>query len=190
MSLTSEIEKAGIALVRPLLMEWCECHEGFIDTNTAQRSADWQRTLGDFLVKSKKTGRWVAVEVKTEERWTGNFFAETYSNAQPGAYERHGWLLTLKADALVNVFLDRRVAVVMSFPSLRQWLIEEENAYRYERRVPHRDQRNLTVGHIVPFDDLARVESVRPAFYQQQPDGGWASCPPESLGLRKPTLAA
>lgn len=173
MNACDEIEKAGIRLVRPLLMDWCDTHEGFIDTNLFATPEVPQRLLGDFLILSKRTNVWVGVEVKTERTWTGNFYAETYSNAQPGEHERKGWLVTLRADWVVNVFLDVAVAVVMPLPQLRVWCIDQKNAFRYPVRNPHQEQRNLTQGHLVPYAELVQVGAVCPRFYFCGEDGRW-----------------
>lgn len=171
MSDTNETEKRGIELVWPLLLEWQRDNTGIINTNDAASSEIWQRTIGDFVLHHAKLGQFVGVEVKTEKQWTGNFYAETYSNAWPTKYERWGWLATLQADILVNVFLDRQIAAVMRLPRLREWCIDQDNARKYTLKPPHRSQRNLTLGHIIPFKDL--VAPVGAEFYRCDDFGFW-----------------
>lgn len=168
-----EVERQGIALVRPLLMRWVRPGADLIDTNNARQSEVWQRTIGDFVMPMRD-GSFSGVEVKTERRYTANFFVETWSNRAFGR-SRVGWPYTLSADALVMVYLDVRAAFVLPMPRLYAWLFDFGNLYRHQHRERpvHRsadgEQSNNTCGVPVPFSEL--LKPVGGTCYRLLPDG-------------------
>lgn len=175
-SSTSDTERAGLALAMPLVRSWCAPGTEPIDTNTFVQSEHVQRSLGDYVIR-RPNGVWMGVEVKAEDECTGNLFVETWSNAVLGARERRGWVDTLRTDFLVAVYLDARVAVAMVFPELRDWWLTRGCDMRFPPRVPARslkgEQRNLTLGHLVPFVTLPT--SIRAKAYRFAGDGTFES---------------
>lgn len=146
---------------RLIKKEWADVSSGIsdtiYDTNDFNPSEVWQRTFGDLLYI--RAGRLFGAEVKTERKYTGNLFAETYSNAMPTQYERRGWLVTLTgAMSYINVFLDRMAVFYMKLPDLRKWLIDDERLRDFEMRLVRKSangcQKNQTIGHLVPYEQL------------------------------------
>lgn len=171
----ASIEKTGCRwATEELFPRWSAPGVPVIDTSRFRQAEVAQRTWGDYLL-TLRTGEVVSVEVKTEAKWTGNLFLESWSNrTAEGKYRRDGWLLTLHADVLLYLFLDAGAAVTLRVPDLRKWALDDGNLYRYKETAVKRslegEQLNMTVGFLVPVADLvAAVGAVR---YRRR-DGVW-----------------
>jgi len=132
-----------------------------------------QETLGDVLFNHSKMGRLVAVEVKAEEKFTGNFYLETWSNlnaGEPAAWEGRGsnpgWLLKIHPTLLFYYFLAVDRLYIIRAHRLFRWafctpslsgLVGATRIHDF-RRAPQRkySQRNDTHGHLV---DVAVIDA-------------------------------
>jgi hypothetical protein len=173
---TGGIEQVGRDLVRPLIESWIQ--PGCLwDTNSARQTALWQRFMGDYAGKTLGRDELVGIEVKTEQRYTGNLFVESWSN-KSHYRTRDGWIFTLNADVLVMVYLDVRAAMVMRLDKLKHWCLEEGNLYRFPEKLVHRsadgEQKNQTVGYPIPF--VAILEPVGITCYRMNGGDTWGRC--------------
>lgn len=138
-----------------------------------------QKIAGDVLVECQgkingvQTRVLKGIEIKAEERHTGNLFLETWSNknlddafnhAQIGSKE--GWLKTIRADCLWYYFLDTGDLYVIDLLRLKQWAfgVNEKpgNIYRF-KEVPQKkyNQKNDTYGRLVPIEVLKKEVGVK-----------------------------
>src|SRR5262245_63206324 len=75
-----------------------------------------QRTLGDFTITQQLQKR--SVELKAEQKFTGNLFLEVWSNRPARTL---GWLFTSRADILAYYFCDRQELYTFPLPKLQDW---------------------------------------------------------------------
>lgn len=155
-----EAEEAGIQLVMPLLETWKKPGTAIGDTKKALNRVVWQRTIGDLFLTNRKD-QFLGIEVKTEYRYTGNLFIETWSNYAPGQWQRSGWIFTLCADWIFFVFLERHLTFLANLPRLKKWCLDEGNLYRFSERMPQREQTNRTIGCPVPLAVLWEPVGLR-----------------------------
>ena len=181
------IEARSLMLLRPFLEE---TQGRFVMTGKGRLAKYLQETVGDLLLNSRD-GRIWGVELKAEQRWTGNLFLETWSNRNLDDADRHamvgskvGWLYGLKADLLFYHFLDADRLVILNMFSLKQWAfrtpsrnMSEPNNKNERSRLPgrlydfreteqkSREQLNDTRGRLVPVKVLEREMSVLPRIF-------------------------
>lgn len=117
-----------------------------------------QLHIGDLLASFSKLGP-TSIELKIEKRYTGNIFAETWSNREWG---RPGWLHTSQSNQIWFYWLDTRQLVASSTIALREWLLRQDGGTidSYRQVKAGGGGRNDTYGAIVPISDLraARLE--------------------------------
>lgn len=160
-----EVERTGCRWVLELVERWRDPAQTIIDTGKSSRPAYIQRLVGDYIVPMwDQVVR--TVEVKTERTHTGNLFLERWSNLTADAsYRRDGWVMTLQADLLYYVFLDREVIYGMSLLHLKEWAVTEGNWYRYPEKQVHTfldgGQKNNTIGHCAPLADMRECFGIR-----------------------------
>lgn len=148
---SSKVEAQGLAILYPFINRITGTQPMPLADRTLQVSA------GDLLAKFAKLG-WQSVECKVEQEFTGNLFAETWSNREWG---KPGWLFTSSADILMTYFLDADKLICVGLPSFRQWLLDKDNPAidRYRSVQIKKPQRNDTHGVLVPIAD-ARAEAL------------------------------
>jgi len=99
---------------------------------------------GDFLWHG------LGVEVKREQRFTGNFFIENMSSAT-----RKGWIHTLKCDLLCYMFPNK--TYWMPFARLQAYVLAGKWREVTQKRY---NQTNQTSGWLVPIDDVCTAIAV------------------------------
>lgn len=153
------IGEQGVEIVRLWLLAKGAVLEGrHVVIEKGRKAVHLQRTLGDMLIQSSRNRELVCVEVKTERRWTGNIFLETWSNlsGEEGRL-KPGWLCTLDSDWIAFLFLDTGALYLCDFGELKEWALPERVFAYPEREQRQHAQLNRTVGHIVPIADLGAV---------------------------------
>lgn len=174
---TGEVERRGIELAMQVIEWQVAPGSPVIDTNDARSNVHLQRTIGDFLILHELTNQWHAIDVKTEVKYTGNLFVESWSNKTANRHSRDGWIFTLGSDWLFMVYLDVRAVFIVDLRKLKNWCVIEGRMLDFREATVHRyidgEQMNRTTGHLVPWSVLA--ETVGFKCYQQQ-DGNWQSC--------------
>jgi hypothetical protein len=128
-------------------------------TNDFYDAEFWQRTHGDVIYTSRIDGRHRTVEIKTEKKWRGNLFVETWSNCAWGR-QRPGWSATQVSSELLTIWLDVMKAYKVESRNLFAWFYEMGNGRRFNEVVPYQClkgvQKNVTKGVPVPLDVLAK----------------------------------
>lgn len=130
----------------------------FVFTHKGRLAKQLQCSVGDALAHTKE-GPISGIEFKTEVRWTGNLFLETWSNKH---WDTPGWLRTLDADLLFYLFTEKKVLYSVRFQDLKAWAYpngsDESEAFRSyaEKRQSKRDQPNDTWGRCVPIAVLEK----------------------------------
>lgn len=120
-----EVEQRSLEILKPWLREHTD--EGrYVMTDKGRLSAVMQQRFGDILMQ--KNGLAIWVEVKAEEKYTGNLFVEAWSNLSSG---NPGWFHKLNADVILFHFLDRDSLLIVDFQRLREWLL-----HPYPQREP------------------------------------------------------
>jgi hypothetical protein len=115
-----------------------------------------QRTLGDFTITQNTLKR--SVELKAEQRFTGNLFLEVWSNRPARTL---GWLYTSRADILAYYFCDNRQLYVFSLPALQDWAfgVGAGNGAIYQFPEKHQNkynQLNYSFGRVTPIEAITR----------------------------------
>lgn len=125
-----------------------------VETNKGSLCFELQAMAGDVLFNDKQ-GNCVSVELKFEQRHTGNFFFETWSNRSP-SMPKPGWTKTLRSDYVLYFFLDTYELYIIDRPKMFEWLFVEGNERKYPERPQSKyEQLNKTVGLIVPIEDTS-----------------------------------
>ena len=108
-----------------------------------------QKICGDFIVVQENRKR--GVELKAEQKYTGNVYLETWSNRPEFTF---GWLWTSRAHWLMYYFADNRQLFVFDLPALQAWAVEGA-VYKYAEKPQSKyDQLNYTWGRVVPIADI------------------------------------
>lgn len=119
---------------------------------------------GDWLLKH--AGKHAFVEVKTERRDpNGNFFIEHWSNER---WRNPGWFYKCRADVLWYYFLESDELYRINFRALRMWGLTnlgseawmQVNLDKYPERDARADQRNATMGRLVPIQTIVDLGFV------------------------------
>lgn len=150
----SRIEEKGINLVTPYLASIAYggrvVHFGEHSNHSMLVGV---QQYGDFAIQVSEK-RFLIVELKVEQRHTGNFFIETWSNKHR---LNQGWLYKCTADRLFYLFLDRPDKLYsINIRKLQAWLFEtqENNQQRLwqfaEKKQGKYDQKNDTWGVLIP----------------------------------------
>lgn len=123
----------------------------FIDAD-GPGGLDLQMRGVDYILSGPEVEN-IEVELKTEQRFTGNFFLETWAdawNAQPG------WLMTINPDVLAYQFLDVGRLYLMNFRDLKGWYFGSGRFVSGKRvKVSAHPTGRYTVGHIIPIEEIA-----------------------------------
>lgn len=117
-------------------------------------SKEEQKHSGDFSYWHNEDLEVKTIEVKTEERFTGNFYFEWFDNVSTN---RNGWVRNLtKCSALLYCFKDEQVGYYFSsWPIMRLFLYNAEQAKKYPMIQSNKckTQKITPVGLIVPIAD-------------------------------------
>ena len=183
----SQVEARGVVRLAPWLEERA-LGGNVVWTAKGRLSRFLQETIGDAVFQERETGALVAVELKCENRFTGNLFLETWSNRNLEHASDHamrgstpGWLCKSKADALLYYFLDSDTLVTCSVLALKRWAFDaprssfDDRGYPlvgriYDYRITRQSryaQMNDTWGHIVPIEHLRSEIGARKFRVQQ-----------------------
>lgn len=155
------IESQSMALLLPYLNE---VSDGRLVLTSKGTLARWlQESVGDaMLMKGDVT---YAVEIKAEQKHTGNVFLETWSNRnlehKPG-HASHGqsvgWLMKIRADLLLYYFIDKDVLYSFDVFELKRWMFGKGDSLgawgsgRYRELCQRRyAQMNDTWGLLAPL---------------------------------------
>jgi hypothetical protein len=184
------VEHRGLAMLIPFLEE--RAYKGrVVSTARGALAKTLQTNFGDLLMNTDAETVW-AIEVKVEQVWTGNLFLETWSNRNLDDKASHaergcnpGWLLSTRADLLLNYFLDTDELVVVPVFRLKRWAFgsgEDGGIYAWpEKRQGRYLQANDTWGRCVPVDVIEREVGAKRLHVRQQTlfpmasPAGWAS---------------
>ena len=170
----SMVEARGMTILLPFLEERAEgaC---VVKLAKGRLARFLQATIGDVVFNERDTGALVSVEIKVEQRWTGNLFLETWSNRNLENPQSHadrgsnpGWLYKCRADALLYYFLDTDKLITCSVFALKRWAFAQdgENTDQWGKPLVGRiwdfpeapqgrySQLNDTRGRLVPISVL------------------------------------
>lgn len=123
-----------------------------------------QLIAGDVILNADEKV-W-SVEIKVENKHTGNLFLETWSNRNLENKLSHaergqtpGWLLHTRADVLLYYFLDTDDLYTLPMFVLKQWCFGKGdmpgNIYKWEeKRQGKHEQLNDTWGRCIPISRL------------------------------------
>lgn len=175
------VESLAFLEIVPFLHQTCEAVidtrtiKGFVTDgcvgfdNPKSLSEEFQKTVGDFIVKTSPT-RADTIEVKAEEaELYGNIFLETFSNRHPG-HINPGWLVKIKCSKLFYYFCRERWLLSFDMQKLRSWALELDNIFRFpEKKQGKRKQLNITSGHCVPIDVLIDELNPNQFFFEGEP---------------------
>jgi hypothetical protein len=146
----------------------------YVRTDKGRMARFLQESVGDILFN--REGSVFSIELKAEERHTGNLFLETWSNKNledAGSHAERGsnpgWLIKVKADLLFYYFLDTDQLYILSVLALKRW------AFGY------RD--NPGKLHSAGWDGKPSYPEIRQAKYFQMNDT-WGRLVPVAVLMR------
>lgn len=158
------IEAKGVSYILPLLKE--RAHDGqLVMLNKGPLARHLQETVGDAIFNSDPDRVWT-VEIKVEQKKTGNLFLEIFSNRNLDRRANHaerginpGWMFKCRADLLFYYFIDTDDLYVISLFRLQRWAFGFDDTmgriWRYsQKRQGKYQQLNDTWGAVVPIADL------------------------------------
>lgn len=164
------VEARALARLLPFVDEQSNGH--YVLTDKGRLAPLLQQVVGDVMFNDRKSRVW-ALELKAEQRHTGNLFLETWSNRNlddPASHamrgSNSGWLWKLQADLLFYYFLDADKLYVADVFALKRWAFGHDGAkgrlYDFpEHRQARYEQANDTHGRLVPVSVL-RAEMEPP----------------------------
>ena len=117
------IEKEGLKILMPMVRLYSPTKEP-----TYHADQHNQTYKGDFTLYNN--GSTKLLEIKTEEKYTGNLFIEIWSNKST---ENPGWLYKLRVDYLWYQFLSTDTVYTMIFNELHNFMHEQDEEGR--RRI-------------------------------------------------------
>lgn len=159
------VEARGKLILLPYLEQRSR---GMVLTNKGTLARHLQLIAGDALLNTHDEKLW-AVELKIEQRHTGNLFLESWSNRNLENKASHaergcnpGWMVHCRADLLLYYFLNTDDLYSIDLFALKRWAFgsgsESGHLYQYrERPQSAYQQPNDTHGRLVPLGDLARA---------------------------------
>jgi hypothetical protein len=171
------VEQRGMATLLPYL-ESRAWRGQVIQVSKGPLAQHFQRAFGDLLIATGP-GDVATVEIKTQRRWTGRLFLETWSNRNMENRASHvergstpGWLLTCRADVIGWHFLDADTVLFLPLFRLQRWAFgageQPGRLYDFPERCQRRYvQPNDSWGRIVPVDVLAGEVGAEQASLRQ-----------------------
>ncbi len=157
----SKVEARSWEILRPFV-EVRSFDGRYVRTAKGRLARELQRTVGDVLYNHDDETVW-SIEIKAEEKFTGNLFIERWSNRSRFT---PGWLETLNCDLLLYHFLGNDSLYGYNFYKLRQWFYWGENgrhpaAHNYPQVKQRKySQLNDTWGYLVPIDAIPKATAV------------------------------
>ena len=162
---SNDVESYAASWVFPLLQSLCAPG---VSIRPVPDGIDMQHRFGDAWIANHQTYKAVNVELKSEQRHTGNLFLEVFGNLRAGV---PGWLYHY-ADTtrLAYAFNDCHRLYVCEMGNLRRWAHGESQQagclYRLEdfpaRTQGRYEQHNVPLGRLVPVEVfLAEVDGAK-----------------------------
>jgi hypothetical protein len=148
-------EEKGKQRMLPMIQAKCHQYQEITDI-------EGQHDLGDMKCQLLD-GRWINVELKTEEKWTGNLFIERWSNKPTG---KVGWAWNLKQrDIILYFFLDSGNGYILSAKKLERYIADGHIASaRYVKQHKNKWQKNETWGYLGKITDLIAAGVITREF--------------------------
>jgi hypothetical protein len=142
-------------ILQPLIES--RAYEGrYVVTSKGRLAKELQVSIGDLLFNSDSETIW-SVELKAEQRSTGNLFLEVWSNR---SQFNPGWMWKLNADLLLYHFLDSDELYSVNFQRLKRWFHgcdhrgrPPSSLYQHVEQGKYQ-QRNDTWGVLVPLSAI------------------------------------
>jgi hypothetical protein len=172
------VEAESLAILKPFLEDYSS--GSYWISAKGPLAKCFQEQHGDVLFVDT-TGTMKSVEMKAERKHTGNLFMEIWSNRnfddRSSFLDRGcnpGWLSKLRSDYLFYHFLDRDTLYILNLWKLQRWAFgcRDGRAHIYDREYSEvvqrrHEQRNITVGRLVPLADLKSAGLVKVFFPKQ-----------------------
>ncbi len=166
------VEAKALDVLEPFIK--MRSHDGrFVICDKGPLSKIIQQSMGDIIASTNRNTI-STIEVKAEEKTTGNLFIETWSNRNIDDRYSHaergsnvGWIFKQRADYLFYYFLDNDLLFIIDFFELKRWLFHVGALYRYrEVRQNKQVQMNDTWGRLVKIVDIEknvkRIKQIHP----------------------------
>lgn len=160
-SLKTEADGQGV------LHDWLRhCCNATVVINAPAHFGRELQQFGDMVVQwdGHKEKPIKYIELKIENKYTGNLFVETWSNK---ARKTPGWIINTKAEHLFYYFISNDTLISLDMMELKDFIYQVDssgkvNAYKYrEVKQGKCQQMNDTWGLLVPIDDLKDLPSYR-----------------------------
>ena len=139
-----------------------------------EKNIEKQLELADFVIpQSESLGiKREIIEVKTEEKWTGNLFFETVSNE---GIDRAGWAFTSTADTFYYLFWDKAIAYRIPDFQAVMWNFDYCKNSFPERPHCKRIQHNKSKGKLVPIEWVMECYGASSFSFQKAKDKLYSS---------------
>ena len=130
---SNRVRERGEQLVAPFIQKLADGGQ-YLIIEGGPLALYLQKACGDYHLRIH--GEIGTLELKTEEKSTGNLFLEMFSNRNLQDPAKHfergttpGWLVTSKARWLAYAFLDYGVVYVCSMLQLQRWAFCKERVF-------------------------------------------------------------
>ncbi len=149
----------------------------FVLTDKGPLAKGIQETIGDVLLNQPGTGRLASVEIKAEQKHTGNLYLECWSNLNihdRDSWEARGsnpgWAWKMYPTFLFYYFLDQDRLYVIRGYSLWKWMHGSTSSsgaaggtriHDFRKAQAGADQKNDTWGHLVPVDIIRKEVGLK-----------------------------
>lgn len=161
------VESRAMTVLEPFLLAR---GDRYVLTDKGRLARFMQEQIGDLLMNDRNGKLW-SVEVKSEQRFTGNLFLETWSNRNLDDLFRHaevgsnpGWLHKSRADILFYHFLDHDKLYVFNLFALKRWAFNEPSQVRASSAEDAAGFKGPLLGRIYDFRE------IRQSKYKQMND--------------------
>lgn len=150
------VEAKGLAVLAPFLRQ--ATGGTLLLLNRGPLARALQETVGDGILTMRDGLAW-SIELKVEERDTGNLFLESWSNRNLNSRQEHvargsnpGWFMRIQSELLGYYFLDTDTFYLIDVLRLKRWAFLDWNiAKRFpEKPQGKREQLNDAWGWCVP----------------------------------------
>jgi hypothetical protein len=156
-----KVEKNGMDVLLPFIIS--RAYQGRVVPLFGNAQNKELQQYGDILMNTE-SDKYITIDLKIENRFTGNFFIETWSNK---SRFNQGWVYKCKSDRIFYYFLDKPEIFYSIFvEKFKAWLFEsvgnKPRLFSFiEAKQSKYDQMNDTWGVIIPIDVALGSNSVK-----------------------------
>lgn len=155
------VEKQGMNVLLPYIES--KAYQGRVVPLFGNAQNKELQQYGDILMGTE-INKYITIDLKIENRFTGNFFIETWSNK---SRFNQGWIYKCRSDRIFYYFLDKpEILYSIVTEKFKEWLFasvgNKPRLFSFsEVKQSKYDQMNDTWGVIIPVEAALSSNSVK-----------------------------